>query len=57
MQYAAVVLDLGLPDADGLTLLDQIAPAARPDAGAHPVGARGLDDRVGGLNKGASDYM
>ena len=24
VQYAAVVLDLGLPDADGLTLLDQM---------------------------------
>ena len=24
VQYAAVVLDLGLPDADGITLLDQM---------------------------------
>ncbi|CAN5850749.1 response regulator transcription factor [soil metagenome] len=57
MQYAAIVLDLGLPDADGITLLDQM----RRRRDLTPVlilSARNrLDDRVAGLNKGASDYL
>lgn len=57
MQYAAIVLDLGLPDADGITLLDQM----RRRRDLTPVlilSARNrLDDRVTGLNKGASDYL
>ncbi len=57
VQYAAVVLDLGLPDADGLTLLDQMR-RRRDQTPVLILSARGgLDDRVGGLNKGASDYM
>jgi two-component system response regulator TctD len=55
--YAAVVLDLGLPDADGLTLLDQMK-RRRDQTPVLILSARnGLDDRVTGLNKGASDYL
>lgn len=55
--YAAVVLDLGLPDADGLTLLDQMR-RRRDQTPVLILSARdGLDDRVSGLNKGASDYL
>jgi two-component system response regulator TctD len=51
------VLDLGLPDADGLSLLDQMR-RRRDQTPVLILSARGgLDDRVGGLNKGASDYM
>jgi two-component system response regulator TctD len=51
------VLALGLPDADGLTLLDQMR-RRRDQTPVLILSARGgLDDRVGGLNKGASDYM
>jgi two-component system response regulator TctD len=57
MHYAAVVLDLGLPDADGLAVLDQM----RRRRDLTPVlilSARsGLDDRLSGLHKGASDYL
>jgi len=57
VQYAAVVLDLGLPDADGLTVLDQMR-RRRDQTPVLILSARGgLDDRVGGLNKGASDYL
>src|ERR1700741_5277723 len=57
VQYAAVVLDLGLPDADGLTLLDQMR-RRRDQTPVLILSARGgLDDRVGGLNKGARDYL
>jgi len=57
MHYAAVILDLGLPDADGLVLLDRM----RRRHDQTPVlilSARGaLGDRVVGLDKGASDYL
>ena len=55
--YAAVVLDLGLPDADGLSLLDQMR-RRRDQTPVLILSARGsLGDRVTGLNKGASDYL
>jgi DNA-binding response OmpR family regulator len=57
MHYAAVVLDLGLPDADGLVVLDSIK-RRRDQTPVLILSARsGLDDRVAGLHKGASDYL
>jgi two-component system, OmpR family, response regulator len=57
MHYAAVVLDLGLPDADGLVVLDSIR-RRRDQTPVLILSARGgLDDRVTGLHKGASDYL
>jgi DNA-binding response OmpR family regulator len=57
VSYAAIVLDLGLPDADGLDLLDQMR-RRRDQTPVLILSARdGLDDRVSGLNKGASDYL
>jgi DNA-binding response OmpR family regulator len=55
--YAAVILDIGLPDGDGLTILRDM----RGRGEATPVlvlTARGaLSDRVAGLNGGADDYL
>ena len=56
VQYAAVVLDLGLPDADGLTLLDQMRRRATRRRSSSCRRAAG-STHAGGLNKGASDYM
>jgi len=57
VKYDAVVLDLGLPDADGLTLLKDW----RDQGSSTPVliltARDGVDDRVKGLNAGSDDYM
>lgn len=56
-RYDAIVLDLGLPDMDGLEWLRQL----RTEGNSTPVlvlTARGaLEDRVKGLNQGADDYL
>lgn len=57
MRYDIVTLDLGLPDADGLNLLELM----RTDGLATPVlilSARdSLDERIRGLDTGADDYL
>jgi two-component system response regulator QseB len=54
--YDAIILDLGLPDVDGMEVLTTIrASGALP---AVIVTARdAVDDRVRGLNGGADDYL
>jgi DNA-binding response OmpR family regulator len=51
-----VLLDLGLPDIDGVTLCRQIRAAS--DVAIIVVSARGeVDDRILGLHAGADDYL
>lgn len=55
--YDLLVLDLGLPDKDGVELLGQIR-ARGLTLPVIMVTARGtVDDRVAGLNLGADDYL
>lgn len=55
--YDATVLDLGLPDMDGMDLLKQIR-IRRQGVPIMILTARdGLKDRVAGLNAGADDYL
>ena len=55
--YDLIVLDLGLPGADGSELLRRVRQA-RMDVPVLILTARGsVDDRVAGLNAGADDYL
>ncbi|HSL09961.1 MAG TPA: response regulator transcription factor [Actinomycetota bacterium] len=52
-----ILLDLGLPDADGLDVLEAIRRSS-PDAQIIVVTARAeIGDRVEGLERGADDYL
>ena len=57
VQYDAIILDLGLPDADGLDVLRSL----RDEGDETPVliltARDGIDDRVRGLNSGGDDYL
>jgi len=57
ISYDAMILDLGLPDADGLSVLETV----RAEGGHLPVliltARDGVEDRVRGLDDGADDYL
>ncbi|GAC1377437.1 MAG: response regulator transcription factor [Hymenobacter sp.] len=56
-EYDCVLVDLTLPDGDGLDLVRALKSAGSP-AGVLVLTARdGLDDRVRGLDLGADDYL
>jgi two-component system response regulator QseB len=58
MRYDAVILDLGLPDIDGMEVLKAIRQGRTASVPAIILSARdGLGDRVGGLDAGADDYV
>lgn len=55
--YDCILLDIMLPDGNGLRLLEQIK-ALRKRAGVIVVSARdSLDDKIEGLELGADDYL
>jgi DNA-binding response OmpR family regulator len=55
--YDAIVLDLGLPDGDGLTLLAEIRRAGNPVPVLILTARDAVEDRVAGLDAGADDYL
>jgi DNA-binding response OmpR family regulator len=55
--YDAVVLDLGLPDGDGLDLLKRMRGRGVPVPVLVLTARDGIDDRVRGLDAGADDYL
>src|SRR5690606_454864 len=66
--FDALLLDLGLPDGEGLDLLARVRQQPAPVAGREilphkdmPVlimtARDGLSDRIGGLDRGADDYL
>ncbi len=56
-RYAAVVLDLGLPDGDGLSVLREIRERKDPTPVLVLTARAGVRDRVNGLRSGADDYL
>lgn len=57
VEYSAVVLDLGLPDGEGVDLLRTLRSAARTLPIIVTTARDGLDDRMVGFQSGADDYL
>ena len=55
--YTAVVLDLGLPGEDGLSLLRDLRSRGESTPVLVLTARNGISDRVTGLHEGADDYM
>lgn len=56
-EYAAVVLDLGLPKIDGMTLLKRLRKSGNKVPVIILTANAGLDGRIAGLDSGADDYL
>jgi DNA-binding response OmpR family regulator len=56
-RYAAVILDIGLPDGDGLAILREIRERKDPIPVLVLTARAGVHDRVIGLRSGADDYI
>jgi DNA-binding response OmpR family regulator len=56
-RYAALILDLGLPDGDGLSILREIRHRQDPLPVLVLTARGGVHDRVNGLRSGADDYL
>jgi DNA-binding response OmpR family regulator len=52
-----VVLDLGLPDMDGLSVLKQLRKREEHIAVMVLTARDGMDDKIAGLDSGADDYL
>ena len=57
LRYEAVILDLGLPDGDGLKLLRDMRQRGDSTPVLVTTARHGLEDRVRGLREGADDYL
>ncbi len=57
ISYDAIVLDLGLPDRDGLDLIQELRAVASWMPILILTARDGIDDRVEGLDRGADDYL
>lgn len=56
-QYAAVILDLGLPKVDGMALLTHWRESGKTTPVLILTARDGLEDKLNGLRGGADDYM
>lgn len=56
-EYGLIVLDLGLPDGDGMSLLKRWRQRGMVQPVLILTARDALDERVAGLDRGADDYM
>lgn len=56
-RYAAILLDLGLPDGDGLDLVRSLRAHNNPIPVIAVSARSALDSKIAGLNAGADDYV
>jgi two-component system response regulator TctD len=56
-RYAALILDLGLPDGDGMSILRELRRRKDPVPVLVLTARGGVSDRVSGLRGGADDYL
>jgi DNA-binding response OmpR family regulator len=57
VRYSALILDLGLPDDDGMSILRELRRAQDPTPVLILTARGSVDDRVAGLRSGADDYL
>jgi DNA-binding response OmpR family regulator len=57
VEYSTMLLDLGLPDRDGLTLLRQLRASGNMLPILILTARGGIEERVRGLDAGADDYL
>jgi DNA-binding response OmpR family regulator len=55
--YDAAILDLGLPDGDGLSVIGEARRKGNPIPILVLTARDAIEDRVGGLDAGADDYL
>jgi DNA-binding response OmpR family regulator len=56
-EYACIILDISLPDGNGLNILKELK-ASQKNEGVLIISAKNaLDDRINGLKSGADDYL
>lgn len=55
--YDCILLDLGLPDGEGFTLLNYLKANHKNDGVLILSARNAIDDKVRGLNDGADDYL
>jgi len=55
--YDCILLDLGLPDGDGLQLLQDLKKTGRTDGVIIITARNSVDQRIEGLSLGADDYL
>lgn len=56
-EYDCILLDINLPDGNGLTILEKIKAYEKTDGIIIITAKNSLDDKVKGLNLGADDYL